>query len=244
MANVTHECVLLGDGSAVDYTPSAAQAAGEVNILNGMFRFATQPIPISTLGSVKAVAGPPAVRIVKVVGNLGVGDVVYWDANGTVVGATTASTGAATRAAVGNTLIGRVMKAAGVSAQTVDVQLTLGVVTESTLQNVIADPGTGNAIPVTASGHVPIAMGGVGQTNTLAAPTFPGQELLIYAVSEAGGTDTRIITCATLLNIANNNTITFEDVGEAVHLVAVEEGAATYRWRVVFQDPSGTVHSV
>lgn len=240
MADVTYECVLLGDGSAVDYTPSTAQAAGEVNILNGMFRFATNPIAASALGSVKAVAGPPAVRIVKVVGNLGVGDVVYWDANGTVVGATTTLSGAATRAAVGNTLIGRVMKAAGVSTQTVDVQLTLGVVTESTLQNVIADPGTGNAIPVTASGHVPIVMAATGETNTLAAPTFPGQELVIYCLSEAVGTDTRIITCATLLNIANHDTITLEAVGETVHLVAVEEALGTYRWRVVMQDPAAT----
>ena len=241
MADVTHECVLLGEGGAVAYTPSAAQAAGEVNILNGMFRFATQPIAASALGSVKTVGGPPTVRIVKITGNLGIGNVVYWDATGDVAGASTSGTGAVTTVAVGNTLVGRVIKAAGVSDQTVDVQLTLGVVTESTLQNVIADPGTGNAIPVTASGHVPIAMGGIGQTNTLAAPTFPGQELLLYVVAEGGGTDTRIITCSTLLNIANNNTITFEAVGEAVHLVAVEEGAATYRWRVVFQDPSGTV---
>lgn len=243
MADVTHECVLLGEGNAVPYTPGSAKASGEVDILNGMFRFATQPIPSTTLGSVKAAIGPPIVRIVKVTGSLSVGNVVYWDTTADVAGATTAGTGAVTTASAGNTLVGRVIKAAAASDQTVDVQLTIGVVTESTLQNVIADPGTGNAIPVTVSGSVQITIAAPGETNTLAAPSFPGQELSIYCVALSGG-GTRAITCGTFLNIADNNTITLEAIGEAVLLVAVEEGAATYRWRVVYQDPSGTVHTV
>lgn len=244
MANVTHQCVLLGKGGTVDYTPGAAKAAGEVDIVlvgDGMFRFTTQPIPISTLGSVKAAGGPPSVRIVKISTTLAVGDTVYWDDDADPVGGT-AGLGAVTTVAIGNTHVGRVIKAVTVAGtQTVDVQLTLGAVTEGTLQNMIADPGTGEAIPVTVSGSVAIAMAATGETNALGPPTFAGQQLLIYCVSEEAPGDTRIITCATLLNIADNTLITLADVGTTVLLVAIEEVIGTFRWRVVFQDPGGTV---
>lgn len=244
MANVTHQCVLLGKGDVVDYTPSGDIDAGEVDLIavgDGMFRFATNPILDSALGAVKVAGGPPMVRIVKITGTLAVGDTVYWDDDGDPVGGT-AGLGAATTVAIGNTHIGRVIKVvASASTQTVDVQLTLGTISESALANMIADPGTTNAIPVTESGSVAIAMLATGETNTLAAPTFAGQTLCIYCVSEVAGADTRIITCATLLNIANNTLITLEAVGETVLLVAIEEASGTFRWRVVFQDPSGTV---
>ena len=244
MANVTYQCVVIGKGGVVDYTPAGDIAAGEVDIIlvgDGMFRFATNPILTSALGSVKVAGGPPMVRIVKITGTLAVGDTVYWDDDADPVGGT-AGLGAVTTVAIGNTHVGRVIKAVTSAAtQTVDVQLTLGTITGATLANRIADPGTGNAIPVTESGSVAIAMAATGETNTLAAPTIAGQLLSIYCVSEVAGADTRIITCSTLLNIANNTLITLEAVGETVLLVAIEEGAGTFRWRVVFQDPSGTV---
>lgn len=244
MADVTHQCVLLGKGGVVDYTPAGDIAAGEVDLVavgDGMFRFATNPILTSALGSVKAAGGPPMVRIVKITGTLAVGDTVYWDDDADPVGGT-AGLGAVTTVAIGNTHVGRVIKAVTVAAtQTVDVQLTLGTITEATLANMIADPLTGNAIPVTESGSVAIAMLATGETNTLAAPTFAGQRLCIYAVSEVAGADTRIITCATTLNIGGNTIITLADVGATALLVAVEETAGVFRWRVEFQDPAGIV---
>ncbi len=244
MADVTHQCVLLGEGGSVAYTPSGDIAAGEVDIVavgDGMFRFATQPILDTVLGTVKTQGGPPSVRIVKITGTLAVGDTVYWDDDGDPVGGT-AGLGAVTTTAIGNTHVGRVIKAVtSGTVQIVDVQLTLASITEATLANQIADPGTAAAIPVTESGSVAIAMAATGETNTLAAPTFAGQRLLIYCVSEVAGADTRIITCATLLNIANNTLITLADVGTTVLLDTVEEVAGTFRWRVVFQDPAGTV---
>lgn len=241
MADVTHECILLGEGDDIAYTPGAAKAAGEVDILNTLFRFATQPIVISTLGSVKAAGGHPTVRIVKITGAMSVGNHVYWDDNGTVVGATTATTGAVTTVVGdGDAYVGRVIKAAGGTAQTVDVQLSLPVATKVALANAIGDPGDGEAIPVDASGYVAISTAGA-ETNTLAAPTFVGQEMLLYCAVYVGD---RVITCLTTLNDNADNTITFEAIGEAVLLIAIQEAVGTYRWRVVFQDPAATVTTV
>jgi len=43
------------------------------------------------------------------------------------------------------------------------------------------------------------------------------------------------VTCATTINETGNNTITFANTGEAVELVAVEEGA-NLRWRATMTD--------
>jgi hypothetical protein len=98
----------------------------------------------------------------------------------------------------------------------------------------IADPGTGEAIPVTGSGYVEIAIGDAAQTNTLAVPTFVGQELTIYAVSRAGS-GTRTITVASAVNQTGNNTILLDAAGETVVLRAIKVGAAL-AWRVIVAD--------
>ncbi len=98
----------------------------------------------------------------------------------------------------------------------------------------IADPGDGNAIAVTASGYVPLVTGGA-ETRTLAAPTFVGQEIVLY-MKTSGGNCT--VTIATTINETGNNTIIFANTGEAVRLFAVEEGA-TIRWRMATADGAG-----
>ncbi len=98
----------------------------------------------------------------------------------------------------------------------------------------ITDPGNGNAIAVTASGYVPLVTGGA-ETRTLAAPTFVGQEIVLY-MKTSGGNCT--VTCTTTINETGNNTIIFANTGEAVRLFAVEEGA-TIRWRMAIADGAG-----
>lgn len=98
----------------------------------------------------------------------------------------------------------------------------------------IADPGTGQAIPVTGSGYVEIAVGDTAETNSLAAPTFVGQELTIYAVS-VDGAGTRTITVASAFNTAGNTTILLDEAGETVVLRAIKIGA-TLAWRVIVAD--------
>jgi hypothetical protein len=98
----------------------------------------------------------------------------------------------------------------------------------------IADPGTGQAIPVTGSGYVEIAVGDTAETNSLAVPTFVGQELTIYAVSRAGS-GTRTITVASAFNTAGNNTILLDAAGETIVLRAIKIGTAL-AWRVIVAD--------
>ena len=94
------------------------------------------------------------------------------------------------------------------------------------ISNPITDPGNGGAIPVTASGYVPIVTAGA-ETRTLAAPTFIGQRLLIYMKTDGGDA---VLTVATTFNQAGNTTITLNDTGDSILLTAVEQGS-NLRWR-------------
>ena len=98
----------------------------------------------------------------------------------------------------------------------------------------VADPGNAGAIPVTTSAYCPLVTAGA-ETRTLAAPSFIGQELLLYLKTDGGDC---VVTCATTINEAGNNTITFDNTGEALRLIAVEEGV-NLRWRCAVADGAG-----
>jgi len=95
----------------------------------------------------------------------------------------------------------------------------------------ITDPGDTGAIPVTNTGYCPLVTAGA-ETRTLAAPSFIGQELLLYLKTDGGNC---VVTCATTFNETGNNTATFADTGDSLRLSAVEEGA-TLRWRCAVAD--------
>jgi len=95
----------------------------------------------------------------------------------------------------------------------------------------IADPGNAEAIPVVKSGWVPLVTAGA-ETRTLAAPSLVGQELTLYCKTFVGNC---VVTCATTVNEAGNNTITFSATGQACCLYAVEEGS-NLRWRLASVD--------
>lgn len=97
--------------------------------------------------------------------------------------------------------------------------------------DLIADPGAAGAIPVTKSGRVPIVSAGA-ETRTLAAPTFPGQELQLELKTDGGDVT---LTCATGLNQTGNNTAVTADAGDILLLKAIEVGA-NLRWRVAAND--------
>lgn len=226
----TYQCVLLAEGGRVEHTPGGNVAAGDVVITNTMFQFATQPILAGILGTLRIAGGPPQVRIVKTTDVMAVGNLIYWAAAGDPYNGV-AGTGGATTTAGANALIGRCVKAASGTVETVDCEMSIGLVTAGTLENGIADPGDAGAIPVTASGHVAIVTAGA-ETRTLAAPASIGLQLLLYGKTLVGAAT---ITCATTLNETANNTITLTNTGESVMLISVEEGA-TIRWRT----PLGT----
>lgn len=95
----------------------------------------------------------------------------------------------------------------------------------------IADPGDGNAIPVTRSGQVAITTAGA-ETRTLAIPTLPGQRLTISMDVDV---DDAVITVASAFNQTGNNTITLDTAGDTVELVGVQVAGALV-WRVVVND--------
>ena len=97
----------------------------------------------------------------------------------------------------------------------------------------IADPGTGVAIPVTASGAIGLIIGAGVETNTLAIPTYVGQKLIITANTVAGGS--RAITAASAINQAGNTIMTFTPIGDSIVLEGALIGGLR-AWRVTSND--------
>ena len=106
---------------------------------------------------------------------------------------------------------------------------------KDTLRTEIADPGTGEAIPVTASGIVKITTAAA-ETNTLAIPSFEGQLLGLYCEAYAVGD--RVITVASAINQTGNNTITLGAAEDMIILIGVDDGG-TLAWRVLQNDGAG-----
>ena len=213
--------IFVQEGDAVDYTPGADVAAGDVVVQGDLVGVAPRPIPANTAGGLavegvfdfpKATAGGSGITA---------GTVVYWDATNKV----------ATATSTGNKQLGRTVLAAADADTTVRVRLDGITVATNPLSANIADPGNAGAIPVTASGHVDIVTTAA-QTRTLAAPGFAGQQLLISMKTDGGDC---VITCATTVNQTGNNTITLNDAGDAVLLVGKVNGANN-RWSVVAND--------
>ena len=96
----------------------------------------------------------------------------------------------------------------------------------------ISDPGTGQAIPVTASGYVGFTFNG-SETNTLANPTFFGQRLILNADTATSGS--RVVTAAARINQTGNTIMTFAAAGDCIVLEAIKIGGA-FRWQVVSND--------
>jgi len=90
------------------------------------------------------------------------------------------------------------------------------------------------AIPVTGNGDLPLTIADAAETNTLAVPTFAGQEICIYADTVAGS-GSRTVTVASPINATGNNTILFDAVSEFIILRGIKAGA-TFAWRVVAVD--------
>ena len=225
------QATFVQEGKSIDYTPGSAVAAGDVVVQGAMVGVAKTPIAAGVLGAL-ATAG--IFDAVKAAVSIDAGAAIYWDADGDPVGGT-AGTGAATTTSSGNTFLGWAIAAAGEAATLVRTRLfgspAITVNHYGPLNNAIADPGDAEAIPVTASGSVAIETAGA-ETRTLAAPSFVGQELLVYMKTDGGD---GVITCATGVNQTGNNTITMNDAGDVVRLAAVESGA-NLRWRVVVND--------
>lgn len=96
---------------------------------------------------------------------------------------------------------------------------------------VLADPGSGGAIPVTSFGNVPMTSAGA-ENRTLAAPGFIGQ-ILTLSVSALGGAIT--VTSSVVLNQAGNTVMTFGAVSDSITLIGAGVGGAVV-WRILAND--------
>ena len=91
----------------------------------------------------------------------------------------------------------------------------------------IADVGTGVAVPVSKSVHMPIVTGASGETNTVAIPTFAGQVLILSLRTDGGGD--RVVTFASAINGAGNTIATFGTAKQTLKLLGIRSGS-TYAW--------------
>lgn len=99
--------------------------------------------------------------------------------------------------------------------------------------NLIADPGNVvHAIPVTARGTVLLVTAGA-ETRTLAAPLGLGYTLLLNFETKVGNC---VITVATTVDAAGDNTITFTAAGQSVELISVRTSTSAFRWAVRYND--------
>lgn len=209
-----------GSPIMVDYTPGADVAAGQVVVQGDVPMVAHLDIASGRKGALALAGG-----VYQVVANgaIGVLKRVFWDDTNNKISLSPTA----------GKPIGWTLTAAAADGDLVylwhqpgDASAEVGQVADA-----IADPGASGAIPVTATGRVPIVTAGA-ETRTLAAPTFAGQELLVYMKTDGGDA---VITCATAVNQTGNNTITMNDVGDSLRLHAIESGSSL-RWRVVCND--------
>jgi hypothetical protein len=87
---------------------------------------------------------------------------------------------------------------------------------------------------VTTSASIALTLAATGETNTLAIPTFVGQQLSLTANTVAGGA-TRIITASQGVNQTGNTVLTFAQARDTVLLTAITVSGAL-RWQVVSND--------
>lgn len=219
------QATFVQDGCALDYTPGAAVTAGDVKVIGSRWGIAQRDISASVLGSVVAEG---VFDVVSKNESFADGDQVFWDDAGDPYGGT-AGTGAATKAESG-VFVGYAVGAATATNGTVRVR-TEQPGGQSSIRTAITDPGNAGAIPVTKSGYVAIVTAG-SETRTLAAPSFIGQELLLYIKTDGG---TCVVTVASAINQTGNNTITMAEVRDVIRLVAIESGSSKV-WHVVSND--------
>lgn len=231
----TYQARFVDEGISIEHTPGAAVDAGDVVVQGSLIGVAKTPIAISTLGAL-ALSG--TYNVVKITGALSAGDVVYWKSDGDPAGGS-AGTGALTASAGGNTFFGFCVLDAASAAEFVRVYLfpPVSVTSYNATDNPIADPGDAGAIPVTLSGSCQL-VSIAGETRTIADPTIVGQVISISLKTDGGDV---VLTVASPYNQAGDTTITFDDVGDSVTLIAVQDGA-DIEWRVLGSDGTTADH--
>lgn len=220
-------------GQSVDYTPGADVAAGQVVVQNGFVGVANRPIPANTLGALTVYG---VFSIVKAAAEgINAGAAVYWDADGNPQGGE-AGSGCLTATAEGNTFAGYAIAAAGANDERLTTLLhrSPSITAHETISVALEDPGDTEEIAPVHSGHVALVTAGA-ETRDLADPEFVGQQLLLSLDTDGGDC---VVSAASPINQAGNNTLTFDNAGESILLVAASVGGEPV-WRVAANDGVG-----
>lgn len=222
-------------GDSIDFTPESDTAAGAVVVVDQMVGICDHATLAGEVGALQMFG---VWDIVKNTGEITAGEAVFWDADANPVNGVAGTGAADDNDDTGNNLfLGWAIATAASGAERVRVLRSNGrdltVNFGGDIRAAIADPGDAGAIPVTSSGYIAMVSTEVGgETRTLAAPSFVGQELLIFLKTDGG---TVVLTCATGLNETGNTIATFDNEGESLHVRAVEDGA-NLRWRFAAVD--------
>jgi len=229
------KAVFVQEGKSLDYTPSDNVAAGDVLVLGGRTYVAHRPIVAGELGAITAEGVYDVVKAANEAMPTAY-TAVYWDDDGNPQGGI-AGSGCLTATSAGNTFFGYTLAAAGATDETVRVLKVPATTVTTTIYEAFAaplvDPGDGGAIPVTQSGNVPLVTGADAETRTLADPTFAGQVLALSLKTDGGGDC--VITVASPINAAGNNTVTLDDAGDSLVLIGVAVGD-NLAWRILTSD--------
>ncbi len=113
------QATYIQKGDSIDYTPSAAVAAGDVIVQGSVVAVAKAPIEASTIGAV-AVIG--VFDVEKSTAAITAGAKIYWDADGSPYGGTV-SNGCADATSTNDPVMGFAVEAAAISNTTVRVLL-------------------------------------------------------------------------------------------------------------------------
>lgn len=100
---------------------------------------------------------------------------------------------------------------------------------------VLVDPGDAGELNTNASGNMGLSTGGA-ETRTVALPDHVGQHMYLYMVADSGD----CVVTLTGGGAGGEATLTFDDVGEACHLVGVDIDA-NLAWAVVLSNTPPTV---
>jgi predicted RecA/RadA family phage recombinase len=212
----------IADFDTIDYTPVSAVSAGQVIVIGDLIAVAKLDIAAGRLGALHLTGVYDFPKVTTGGSAIPVGTTVYWNSD----------TSNAQAASSTYKQLGKVVQAAADGDSTVRVVLN-GLVSTSVspITSGIADPGAAGAIPVTSSGYVDLVTAGA-ETRTIAAPTFKGQSMLLSFKTKVGNC---VVTVASTVNAAGNNTITFSAAGQAVKMIAKTSGA-NILWAVDMND--------
>ena len=93
----------------------------------------------------------------------------------------------------------------------------------------LLDPGDGGHIAPNAYGQICEMATAGAETRTLGTPTKAGIRFHLRVATYVGDA---VVTCDATVNVAGNNTMTFEQVGDGVDLISVTDAGAL-RWDIL-----------